>query len=111
MDWEDEFNNLIKIYLTFYYNSITILLSINNKYIEMARINFDSIAKYRIWRSGTNIKTGSLGKPGSKLSKKLTRAAIRREYRKYRLQRNKGKADWYAKTNKKTCKNGAGILG
>lgn len=57
------------------------------------RINFYGNPQYRIWRNGTNKKAGSFGKPGSKLAKKMIRNRIKDQFRKQRLQNNKGKAD------------------
>ncbi len=56
------------------------------------RINFNAIPEYRIWRTGTNKKIGSKGRPGSKLMKKMVRQQIKSEARRQRISANKGKA-------------------
>ncbi len=61
------------------------------------RINFNAIPKYRIWRNGTNKKTPSRGRPGSKIEKNLLRTSIKSKFRKYRLQQIAGMAHETAK--------------
>ena len=61
------------------------------------RVNYNAIPEYRLWRNGSSKKAGSKGMPGSKIQKKIVRAAIKRSIRGQRINLNKGNAEHYLK--------------